>query len=172
MPDLGVAAPAADPAAMFRAPETTRWLLQVLAGVQSPPAPDGSAHDLRLLARRRLARLHRRVHRAGQIFDALDAAARHRARKRLKRLRYAAESVSALWPAKAWAAYAQRLRDAQDALGRLQDANVAETLLRAAAAHDVDAAFALGWLAAQRDGFVADAGRALRALGALPKFLR
>ena len=172
LPSLGEAAPASDAAAVFRSCETTQWLLQLLAFVQPPPSLDGAAGDLRALARPRLARLHRQVHRAGQEFDALDDAARHRARKRLKRLRYATESLSALWPVKALAVYAQRLRDAQEALGRLQDATVAETMLRDAAALDVDAAFALGWLAARRDGLVADAGRALRALGAVPKFLR
>lgn len=171
-PTFERAAPAPDPAQVFRSRETTQWQLQMLAFVQSPPALDDSAADLRALARPRLARLHRQVHRAGQAFDALDDAARHRARKRLKRLRYAAESLSTLWPAKAWAAYAQRLRDAQEALGQLQDTTVAEAMLRAPAARDVDAAFALGWLAARRDGFVAEAGRALGALGAAPKFLR
>ena len=171
LPSLGEAAPASDATAVFRARETTQCLLQLLAFVQPPPALDG-AGDVRALARPRLARLHRQVQRAGLAFDALDDAARHRARKRLKRLRYAAESLSALWPAKSWAAYAQRLRDAQEALGRSQDATVAETMLRDAAARDVDVAFALGWLAARRDGLVADAGRALRALGAVPKFLR
>jgi inorganic triphosphatase YgiF len=170
-PSLGAAPAADDPAEVFRAGSTTQWLLRLLAFVQQPPALDG-AGSLRSLARPRLALLHRQIRRAGHAFDTMDDAARHRARKRLKRLRYAAESLSSLWPEKPWTTYVQRLREAQEALGHLQDVAVAEGLLREAATREVDAAFAMGWLAARRDAVVADAGRALAAIGALPKFLR
>jgi inorganic triphosphatase YgiF len=160
-----------DPVALFHSSGTTLWALQLLAFVHQPSGLD-RAGDIRTLARPRLARLHRQAQQAGQHFATLDDAARHRARKRLKRLRYCAESLSALWPAKAWPDYAQRLRNAQDALGRLQDVVTAEALLHDDVPRDCAAAFACGWLAAKRDGLVVDAGRALRALGALPKFLR
>ncbi len=171
---LEAAADAVDPAAVLRAATTTQWLLDMLAFAHAPAADDDAAPraDLRTLARRPLARLHRQVHRAGRAFDTLDEAARHRARKRLKRLRYAAEALSSLWPAAAWAAYLRRLRDAQDALGRLQDIAVAEPMLRDAAAREPGAAFGLGYIAARRGEFVADAGRALAAIGKLPAFLR
>jgi inorganic triphosphatase YgiF len=168
---LGDATAAQDPARVFRAGVTTQWLLRLMAFVKQPPALEGVG-SLRALARPPLARLHRQVQRAGRAFDTIDDVARHRARKRLKRLRYAAESLSALWPEKAWMAYAQRLREAQEALGHLQDVTVAEDLLRDASEHEVGAAFAMGWLAARRAAIVADAGRALGAIGALPKFLR
>lgn len=160
-----------DPALVFRGAATTQWVLQLMTFVQQPPALDGSG-SVRALARPGLARLHRQIRRAGQVFHTLDDVQRHRARKRLKRLRYAAESLSALWPEKAWTEYVLRLRQAQEALGQLQDVAAAEGLLREAAARDVGAAFAMGWLAARREVIVAEAGRALGALGALPRFLR
>lgn len=168
---LAQAGPADDPGAIFRAAPTTQWLLELLSFAHSTP-PAAQARNLRTLSGPHLARLHRQLHRAGRTFEALEDEARHRARKRLKRLRYAAEALSSLWPAKAWAAYAGRLRDAQDALGRLQDITVAEGLLRDAAARDPGAAFGLGWIAAQRGQIVAEAGTALAAIGKTPKFLR
>lgn len=161
-----------DPGAVFRSLDTTQWLLRMLAFVHQPPAHDDDEADVRALARPILARLHRQLQRAGEDFATIEDAARHRARKRLKRLRYGAESLSMLWPAKAWARYAARLGAAQEALGRLQDATVAQALLRERAASDVGAAFALGWLAARREVWIVDAGEALRALAGVPKFLR
>lgn len=164
-----------DPGEPFRAEATTQWLLELQGFAHGLAAADDEAvraETLRSSARATLARLHRRVHRAGRRFDALQDEARHRARKRLKRLRYAAEALSALWPAREWRAYALRLRDAQDALGRFQDLTVAEPLLRAAAAHEPGAAFGLGWIVAKRSGFIADAGRAMAAIGPVPGFLR
>jgi inorganic triphosphatase YgiF len=169
--DLDRTLDSCDPVALFRSSEVTLWALQLLAFVHQLPSLD-SAGDVRALARPRLARLHRQAQRAGQHFATLDDAERHRARKRLKRLRYCAESLSALWPAKSWQEYSKRLRNAQEALGRLQDAVTAEDLLHADVQRDCGAAFACGWLAARHEGFVADAGHALRALGAVPEFLR
>jgi inorganic triphosphatase YgiF len=171
---IEAAADAVDPGTVLRAATTTQWLLEMLAFAHGPAADASNARraDLRDLARAPLAKLHRQVQRAGRTFDTLDDQARHRARKRLKRLRYAAEAMSSLWPVASWAAYLPRLRDAQDALGRLQDVMVAEPMLRDAATREPGAAFGLGYIAARRGAFVADAGRALAAIGGLPAFLR
>lgn len=60
-----------------------------------------------------------------ETFESLDVESRHRTRKWLKRLRYSADFFSSLWPAQGWAAYQLRLRDAQEALGALQDVEAA-----------------------------------------------
>jgi triphosphatase len=101
--------------------------------------------------RKRLESLHRAVVLDGKRFEELDAVAQHRVRKRLKRLRYLAEFVSPLFGEKAVERYLKHLRPAQDALGALNDAAVAQALYRdavAAGAHE--AWFAVGWLQSQR----------------------
>lgn len=168
------AAPAtADAGAVFRAPATTQCLLGLIGFAGSPAATVNEARPaLKGLVQARLRRLHRQVHSAGQGFAAQDSASRHRTRKRLKRLRYCAEFTSALWPERAWAAYSERLRGAQDALGAMQDNEVALPLYRAEAEHDARAWFAVGWLIARHEALVAEAGQALRHLGKAPKFMR
>ena len=165
---------AADAGAVLRGPAATHCLLGLIgfACTTATAQNDQERPALKELAQARLGRLHRRVHRAGKGFALQDSASRHRARKRLKRLRYCAEFTSALWPERAWAAYGERLRRAQDALGAMQDNAVAEPLYRAEAEHDPRAWFAVGWLVARREALVAEAGRALRNLGRTPKFMR
>lgn len=175
-PPLVLAEPvaSADAGAVFRSSAASQDLLALLAFAHGPdevPPTDG-ATDVRALAAPKLARLHRRLRRAGKAFDALDDESRHRARKQLKRLRYAAECLSSLWPNKAWQDYLQRLKAAQDALGRFQDLCVARAAFEARREADPQAWFALGWIAASRPDAIADAGAALCALGRVPKFLR
>lgn len=166
--------PSNDPGEALRAPEFTCSLLELLgfahAGTVSGPAQPASTG---LLAQGGpiLARLHRRLRRAGKVFAALDDAQRHRARRQLKRLRYCAESLSSLFPARAWQRYASRLSSAQEALGRFQDLSLAEAVLREQLEHEPGAWFARGWIAGRRPLAVAQAGAALSALGKLPKWL-
>jgi triphosphatase len=169
--------PAADapfePGALFRDPGTTRDLLALLAFAHGAADANADAPtDLRAMAAPALARLHRRLRRAGKAFDTLDDEARHRARKQLKRLRYAAECLSSLWPDKPWADYLRRLKKAQDALGAFQDLTLAQAVFEARRESDARAWFALGWIAARRPEAIERAGNGLRALGRTPKFLR
>jgi len=60
----------------------------------------------------------------------LDDAARHRLRVEVKRLRYALDLLQPLYDEKAAAAFGDALADLQNRLGRLNDAVVAQTLLR------------------------------------------
>jgi triphosphatase len=162
-----------DPAALFRSGRVTRTLLALMAFAHGDAtATDDPAADLRALAAPPLARLHRKLRRAGKAFDALDDDARHRARKQLKRLRYGAEALSALWPDKAWADYLRRLKTAQDALGHFQDLCVARAVFEAQRDAAPTSWFALGWIAAERRESIAQSRRALRGLGRTPKFLR
>lgn len=176
-PPLQLPAPAGadtDAASVCRSPAMTSWLLALIAFIEAAPADAAAASESASLERicRRLARLHRQLRGAGEGFTAIDDEERHRQRKRLKRLRYAADALSSLFPAGAWRAYESRLKAAQEALGHFNDICVAQALLATMAADDPGAAFARGWLAASKPATLRDAGRALRALGRAPKFLR
>jgi len=134
-----------------------------------PAAARGKA--LRRLVGARLERLHRQLLRAGQRFDRLDAAGRHRARKRLKRLRYLAELTAGLFGEKAVARYLQRLTPAQEALGHEHDAGVAAQAYRSAQPPDAGG-FALGWLAAQAPEQIAACRKALRKIDGAARYWR
>jgi CHAD domain-containing protein len=70
----------------------------------------------------------KRLKRAGAAMEALDPAALHEMRLDAKKLRYAAEPFSALWPGKAAKRFNRRLADLQEALGLANDAVVAKEL--------------------------------------------
>ncbi len=156
-----LAAPAA-PAGLQRLyqPATTAlWL-----GLIALTAPDASAapEPWDSVALPRLRRWHRQARRDAQAWATLDDQARHRLRKRLKRLRYVLGFCSALLPAKAWAEETRALRRLQEALGRWNDAVVARAALAPALAADAGAAFAAGWLAHEAQAIEADCQRATR----------
>ena len=105
--------------------------------------------------RQRLTQLFKQVRRDAARFDALDDTARHRLRKRVKRLRYLSEFVGALFRPRRLRAFLKRLAPAQEALGDFNDVCVARALFKDAAADDPLAMFALGWLAHERDDAIA-----------------
>ncbi|MHB1216194.1 MAG: CYTH and CHAD domain-containing protein [Thiobacillus sp.] len=102
-------------------------------------------------ARRALKKGHRRIVRRARDFEHLQAAQRHAVRIAFKRQRYASEFFQSLFDGRRQARYLAALRDAQDGLGRINDARVAQGLLT-----DVQAEtgpmgdFVLGWLAAKQ----------------------
>jgi inorganic triphosphatase YgiF len=134
-----------------------RWLLQ--GGWRAAPEAQRFVQLAPLMkwARRALQRGHRPVVRGARDFAQLQPLQRHALRIAIKRQRYAAEFFQALFAGppegrnRRLLGYLAALRDAQDSLGRANDARVAWDLL--AAAH-VEAGpmehFALGWLAAKR----------------------
>ncbi|WP_424812067.1 CHAD domain-containing protein [Roseococcus sp. YIM B11640] len=75
-----------------------------------------------------LSKRWKRLKRAGRAMAALDATALHEMRLDAKRLRYAAEPFSALWPGRASRRFNRRLADLQEALGLANDASVARSL--------------------------------------------
>jgi triphosphatase len=97
-----------------------------------------------------LQRLHRQVTESASAFDTLTDEARHRLRKRAKRLRYALEFCVPLWGRKSCARYLDRLRELQQGLGELHDLAVAEAWLAAQSPQTATHAFLRGWVAAQR----------------------
>jgi len=123
----------------------------------------GDASGLDLLVRR-LRKLSRQVTRHARHFDELPFEAQHRARKRLKRLRYLAEfAAPAFAPAEVrhWMRHASR---AQDALGRHVDRVLAGRHFAELAVSDPDAWFAVGWLRAKSERSARAARRALQGL--------
>jgi len=134
-----------------------RWLLQqgwrADASGDAVPEPQRFAQlsPLDAWSRRVLQNGHRPIARGARAFAKLAPRQRHALRIAIKRQRYAAEFFQTLFEGKRQARYLAVLRDAQDSLGRANDAQIASGLL---AAGDVEAgpmgAFALGWLAAKQ----------------------
>ena len=161
----------------LRAPQCGKLVLELIAFTHgaAPPASDAGQEQkaaVSTLARPCIERLHRQLKRDAGVFLTLDDTMRHRTRKRLKRLRYCAEFVASLYPAKAVKRYLARLRPAQDALGQYNDLTVAEAAFRGQLEHDARAWFALGWLAARRTQLLQDSARALERLSKAPIFWR
>ncbi len=134
------------------------------AAVAAAAPPQALSISLRKQLRRRLLKWQRSVARdAGRVGE-LDTAARHALRKRVKRLRYAAEMASSVLGRKSTRAAVGPLRVAQDRLGELND--VATALQSSAEARERDPQrwFALGWLLARRDALLDAALPAMRKL--------
>ncbi len=128
-----------------------RWLLQ--RGWRDAPEAQRFVQlsPLKTWARRALQKGHRPIARGARDFAQLQAAQRHALRIAIKRQRYAAEFFQALFARRRQDRYLTVLRDAQDGLGRSNDARVAWDLLAAA---NTDTGpmgdFVLGWLAAKQ----------------------
>lgn len=98
-----------------------------------------------------LARLHRRVRRAGRHIARLDAPALHALRLRGKRLRYAAEFFSTQFDAKSARRYIGRLAALQEQLGWLNDAATTATLMAGLRARGHAGGIVLGYTAAEAE---------------------
>ncbi len=165
---LALAAPewptfdAPDPAQLLRSPATQAWLLETLRAVL--PAAEVAGEPVGPPLGERLAGWHRKVKRDAGRFATLDDAARHRLRKRIKRLRYGLEFARGCFGAKKSTRLLAALAEAQAQLGALNDAGVALQALRGAPASDPSVAFAIGWLAARQEVLVAACGPALATL--------
>jgi inorganic triphosphatase YgiF len=109
----------------------------------------------------RLDRLHERVSEAGKCFEGMPIDEQHKARKRLKRLRYLAEFVAPLFAGKEVKRYLAHLEPAQDALGGHIDVTVAIERFRKDAETDPQALYAVGFLEAHLANTAHDAQTAL-----------
>ncbi|ROZ77001.1 CYTH and CHAD domain-containing protein [Ramlibacter sp. WS9] len=98
----------------------------------------------------RLEKLHAQGVRDGRRFQQLDPHRQHRVRKRLKRLRYLAEFVAPLFPAKRARDFIAALKPVQDALGLYNDELMALEAYRSLAERDPVAWFGAGWHTARR----------------------
>jgi CHAD domain-containing protein len=125
-----------------------------------------------------LDRLDRRVRRALRQLGELDAEGRHRARIRVKRLRYAIEFFAGLFPDQKARRLVATLGRLQDRLGQLNDIAVAARLLREHAEINGDpgrlwaAGQIAGWHAGRVGGLLAAAEDGRRALARQARFWR
>ena len=128
-----------------------RWLLQ--RGWRDAPEAQRFVQlsPLKKWARRALQKGHRPIARGARDFAQLQAAQRHALRIAIKRQRYAAEFFQTLFARRRQDRYLTVLRDAQDSLGRSNDARVAWDLLAAAPTDTGPMGdFVLGWLGAKQ----------------------
>jgi triphosphatase len=162
-------------AAVLREPAHQALLLELIAlglpavpgGAQSAPSvPPKLPPSQRLRARlaRRLDRWQRAVMQDAKDFAQLDDEGRHRLRKRIKRLRYAAELSADLFKPEHLRADLKPLRKVQQRLGELNDLAVGMHAFAAVRGQDPRAWFALGWLSARRDALLASSLPVLQAL--------
>ena len=155
-PSLSWPAEAADKdsGAIVREQQFQRTLLEILKWTLTPAPPDAASacppSHLRQHLAGRLDKLHRQVIKGGRAFEPLPTEGQHRVRKRLKRLRYLVEFVSALWPPKATRRFLKRMEPAQDALGHHNDVVVAAEKFKADMQRDPQSSFAAGFLVAHR----------------------
>ncbi len=196
-PRLPVSAEAIDPTTLVRRAQTQRLLLTLIGRLQGgeptpPPAPPmrswtqalNGLHTpldtvdappvvpLRERLAQRLNRWHRGVLADAQGFDQLDDEGRHRLRKHIKRLRYAAEFSASVFDEASVRRYLKGLRALQERLGTLNDVAVGIALYSAEAPHDTRALFALGWLASQREAALTACRPDLARFMAQPRFWR
>lgn len=168
------ALPQDDAAAPLRSAAFNKVLLGLIGFVLSPSEPPerpgaGPALPLLRSARQCLKRLHRQVTQQAAGFDALTDEARHRLRKRAKRLRYTLEFCVPLWGRKACARYLGPLRELQQGLGELNDLALAEAWLGGQAPQTASHAFLRGWVAARRQTLSVHCAAALRTVARAPR---
>lgn len=125
-----------------------RLLLELTGALDTLPEPD-TPLELRTFAREQLDRLHRKARRRHAVASQDTPETLHALRIAIKRLRYAVEFLAPLMPAKRVGAYQGELLRIQDALGYINDVDVAREHLAewSAAAPElaVAAAFVCGW---------------------------
>ena len=160
------AAAGVGPGEVVRSAEFTALLLRTLALSMRPAAADAGSDRpaLEAAAADVLHRAWRRVRRDATGFAEASVDEQHRTRKRLKRFRYGLEFLLPLLARKPARRLHATVCRALDALGELNDLHTAETLLRAHAADDARAWFAVGWVRARQEPAFARAAATLSRL--------
>jgi CHAD domain-containing protein len=133
---------------LWRAP----WRTAEVAADLDRPLP--------VFAAKMLDRRYRQVCRRGRHLKALTVAQRHELRIAAKKLRYAAEFFSGLYPGKETKRYIQALSRLQDEFGALNDQAVAGTLLAqigtGSRLRDRASGLIIGWYACKSHAQLAD----------------
>jgi len=178
---LAVTVEQARDAARRRACETAasarfrRLMIDATAWMETGEWRNGSAaaEPARDLAARLLGQRLRKLLKRGAHLKTRDDAARHQLRIAAKKLRYAAEGFSGLYPEKKVERLVDRLKTLQDVLGELNDIATAEHVTGGLPLTP-DAAFAAGDLAglrtAKKPKLIAKAAKAVERLDATPRF--
>ena len=174
LPDAGDESQAPGAGEVVRSASFQQLLVALIGFAASPESHAAPTREeaaaVREQVAQRLARLHKQLRKAGKRFEDLSTEEQHRARKRLKRLRYLAEFTAPLFDKDKAMRYVEQLLPAQEALGDYNDDVVAIEAYRDAAAQDPRAWFAVGWLSAQQPLQAHSCGRALQALGKAGRF--
>jgi triphosphatase len=157
---------------LLRAPATQSLWFALLRAAHPQDEPIGPSDSLREVLATPLRKLEKKIRRDDARFATLGDDERHQLRKRIKRLRYAAELVGSLWPQKPVQKFLRRLQKAQTPLGQLNDTVVAFDLYRNLARQDPRAWFAAGWLAARKEALLAPCNKVLVDLAARRGFWR
>jgi triphosphatase len=173
-PSLQIAPDALGPSGPVAAVRLPAWqdaLLAMLGRMHAPPGPaSAGAKRVRTIVAKRLGKLFKSMLKEGRHFAQLPTQRQHRARKRLKRLRYLAEFSRHHFDKEEVRAFVEALKPAQDALGRYHDEALAWGCYADLAAREPSAWFGAGWLAARRPANAAACEKALRALADLRPF--
>lgn len=120
---------------------------------------------------KKISKFHRQIQTDAAHFLELDIAARHRTRKRLKKLRYSIDFIGSLYAQKQVTHYLKILKPAQDALGQYNDLIVAEVIFQQLSKTDPQVSwFALGWIAAQQQHLLKQSAHHLQVFTQAPPF--
>ncbi len=111
----------------------------------SPEQREALSAPVGRFARRVLKQGERRMKRRARNLAHADAPTRHRLRIAAKRMRYATEFLSSLYPQRQVRPFVRALTALQDSLGKLNDASVAQGLLRELAQRQPVQALAAGY---------------------------
>jgi CHAD domain-containing protein len=164
-----------DPAVAVRSPAFQDALLGLLEFTHAAGVEEGGDADagkpLKMLSSR-LDKLQTQVGKDGRRFQQLDPMRQHRVRKRLKRLRYLAEFVAPLFPARKGRDFIAGLKPVQDALGLYNDELMALEAYRRIAEREPAAWFGVGWLTARRAGNAAQCQQELQRFAKAKPFWR
>ena len=161
---------------VLRASASQTLLLDLLSAMHAEPSPSDATADTSAdaLPRDRLAarlnKWHRQVVADAKRYDALDDEARHRLRKRAKRLRYATEFSATLFDRREVRRYLKALRALQERLGAVSDVLMAMAAFAPRTGADRQAMFALGWLTARRAALIDAAAPELKAFAKVERF--
>lgn len=172
-PTIARAGDETPPANVVRETANQMFLLDLLAAIHADLRTDvanASTKSLSEQLARRLNQWHRQFTAEAKHFVELDDSARHRLRKRAKRLRYAVEFCASLFERRKVRRYLKKLRALQERLGSLSDVVMAIQAFGRAGESDPRAMFALGWLAARRDILIKAAQPELEAFIGVDRF--
>lgn len=142
----------------FKAVDYSRLLLEFTAATLA--LPESTEPPLKTFARRCLSKRARRVSQLAKKAHQADAAARHRLRVALKRLRYALEFFAPLFPGRRMQRYHLAATHLQDLLGQMNDL-VAATQFTKEALPGGKGRFVDDWLAAKNERMVQKLGKSL-----------
>jgi triphosphatase len=159
-------------ATLLASPAIQGLWLSLLRAAHPQERPLGPFDSLREVLSAPLRRLEKKVRRDAARFATLGDDERHQLRRRIKRLRYAAELVGSLWPQRPVQKFLRQLQKAQTPLGQFNDAVVALELYRDLARQDPRAWFAAGWLAAHKESLLAPCNKVLADLATRRGFWR